>query len=320
MRGYADPVKQLVTYLIAATVIAGGALAQDTRVLRTPEYRALQRRLCQGWNTWSANSVLSHVYLPDGFALTLGLKSAGMGHHYQSEFFQVNATARRAEKIRLGPHTDDGAYTELRLEFNSGSTAGSNNVAVIESAAEGGEEYILLTVEKRAALRPEHLIVETGYYWNRAGTVRREGAVLKAQSARAGGRTFEVRTTAADAADPFLTVDGPYLSMAMEGRFAIYTGARKTLEEVAGIVEAHRAAHEKRLAGYGAAKEVFTAMQTILGWNLTYDPENDRAISPVSRMWSANWGGKCCSIGTRTSLRSCTVCTTRIWRLRMRWR
>jgi len=32
-------------------------------------------------------------------------------------------------------------------------------------------------------------------------------------------------------------------------------------------------------------------MQTILGWNLTYDPENDRAISPVSRMWSANWGG-----------------------------
>ncbi len=32
-------------------------------------------------------------------------------------------------------------------------------------------------------------------------------------------------------------------------------------------------------------------MQTILGWNLTYDPETDRAISPVSRMWSAGWGG-----------------------------
>ncbi len=32
-------------------------------------------------------------------------------------------------------------------------------------------------------------------------------------------------------------------------------------------------------------------MQTILAWNLTYDPENDRAISPVSRSWSADWGG-----------------------------
>ena len=148
-----------------------------------------------------------------------------------------------------------------------------------------------MTVEKRAALRPEHLIVETGYYWNRPGGVRREGAVLKAQSAREGGRVFEVRTTAAEVDDPFVTVGTPYLSMALEGRFAVYTGPRKTLDQVAAIVEAHRDAHSKRLADYGAAKEVFTAMQTILGWNLTYDPENDRAIAPVSRLWSAGWGG-----------------------------
>jgi neutral trehalase len=32
-------------------------------------------------------------------------------------------------------------------------------------------------------------------------------------------------------------------------------------------------------------------MQTILAWNLVYDPENDRVISPVSRLWNVNWGG-----------------------------
>ncbi len=170
------PIAFLLTLLAAA---AGVVQAQPSRTLRTPEYRALQRRLCQGWNTWSANSVLSHVYLPDGFALTLGLKSAGMGHMYQDTFFQANQTAHRAEKIRLGPHSDDGFYTELKLEL-------ANNVALVQTAAESGEEYILVTVEKRAALRPEHLIVETGYYWNRAGQVRREGAVLKAQ--RPAGR------------------------------------------------------------------------------------------------------------------------------------
>ena len=129
-----------------------------SRVLRTAEYRALQQKLCRGWNTWSANSVLAHVYLPDGFALTLGLKSAGMGRSYQNTFFQANATAKRPEKIRLGPHADDGSYTELTLEWNSGG-ADSKNVALVESATENGEEFILVSVEKRAAFRAAHLIV-----------------------------------------------------------------------------------------------------------------------------------------------------------------
>ena len=286
---------KLLTSLFAAAALCTGAARPATaqhisRVLRTAEYRALQQKLCRGWNTWSANSVLAHVYLPDGFALTLGLKSAGMGHGYQNTFFQANATARRLEKIRLGPHADDGSYTELTLEWNTGG-ADSKNVARVESATENGEEYILVNVEKRAPLRAEHLIVETGYYWNRPGTVRRDGAVLKAQPGREGGRVFEVRTTAREVNDPFATVNAPYLSVALEGRIAVYTGPEKTLEQVATIIETHRAAHMKRLADYGEAREVFTAMQTILGWNLTYDPENDRAIAPVSRMWSAYWGG-----------------------------
>ncbi len=284
----------IARFLAAAALCACTALpteAQNTsRVLRTPEYRALQQKLCTGWNTWSANSVLSHVYLPDGFALTLGLKSAGMGHAYQNTFFQANETVRRSEKIRLGPHADDGSFTELTLEMNT-SGPESKNVALVQSASENGEEYILISVQKRAPLRPEHLIVETGYYWNRPGTVRREGAVLKAQSSRAGGRTFEIRTTAAEVNDPFITTNAPYLSVAFEGQFAVYTGAQKTLEQVAEIVKSHRAAQMKRLNDFGEAREVFTAMQTILGWNLTYDPENDRAIAPVSRLWSQNWGG-----------------------------
>ena len=280
---------KLLTFLFAAAAFPAAA-QHMSRVLHTAEYRALQQKLCRGWNTWSANSVLAHVYLPDGFALTLGLKSAGMGHSFQNTFFQANATARRLEKIRLGPHADDGSYTELTLEWNTGG-ADSKNVALVESATENGEEYILINVEKRARLRAEHLIVETGYYWNRPGTVRRDGAALKAQPGHPGGRAFEVRTTAPEVNDPFVTANAPYLSVALEGRIAVYTGPEKTLEQVAAIIESHRAPHIKWLANFGEAREVFTAMQTILAWNLTYNPENDRVISPVSRMWSANWGG-----------------------------
>src|SRR5271169_1471516 len=162
--------KLLPSLFAAAALLTAAALPdaeqQGSRELRTAEYRALQTRLCTGWNTWSANSVLAHVYLPDGFAITLGLKSAGIGHPYQNTFFQANETARRPEKIRLGPHADDGSYTELTVEWNTGGTD-TKNAALVQSAAESGEEYILISVQQRAPLRPEHLIVETGYYWNR---------------------------------------------------------------------------------------------------------------------------------------------------------
>ena len=51
-------------------------------------------------------------------------------------------------KIRLGPHADDGSYTELTMEWNTGG-ADSKNAALVQSATENGEEYILVGVQKR---------------------------------------------------------------------------------------------------------------------------------------------------------------------------
>jgi putative isomerase len=276
--------------LVVATATASPlAAAPGQRILRTPEYRALQKRLCRGWNTWNTTSVLSHAHLPEGFAITLGLKSSGAGPHYQRDFFQANETIKRPEKIRLGPHADDGSYTELTLEWQSGGWAQDTpNVVLVQSATEGEEVFILVTVKERAKRRPAHLLVEAGFLWNRPGTVSRTGEALRAEG---GGRVFEVRHTAKDAGDPFGTTNTAYLSAALDGRMAVYTGPTRTLDEVVAVVERRRAEHAARLAPWGAHAEIFTAMQTILAWNLVYDPENDRAISPVSRLWNANWGG-----------------------------
>jgi len=276
-------------FLIAAAALPAGAQS-DSRILRTAEYRSLQRDLCRGWNTWSANSVMAHVHLPDGFALTLGVKTAGMGRTYQDSFFQANQTAGRAEKIRLGAHADDGSYTDLTMEYPANGNQNAKNVMRVESAEQDGEEFILVAVDQRATLRAAHLIIEAGYYWNRPGTVRRQGDAIDAIPG--SGRSFTVRTTGTQVSDPFLTVNGPYLAAPLEGRVAVYTGSTpKTLEQVAAIISAHRQTQQSKLDAHGDAREVFTAMQTILGWNLTYDPENGRAISPVSRSWSAGWGG-----------------------------
>jgi putative isomerase len=276
-----------------ALLLSAGAVplsaAPGERVLRTPEYRDLQNRLCRGWNTWNTTSVLSHAHLPEGFAITLGLKSSGAGPHYQRDFFQANETIKRPEKIRLGPHAEDGSYTELTLEWQSGGWAKDTpNEYLVQSATEGEELFVLVTVKERAKRRAAHLIVEAGFLWNRPGTVARSGESLRAEG---GGRVFEVRQTAKDAGDPFGTTNTAYLSAALDGELAVYTGPWRTLDDVKAIVARRQKEHAARLAQWGAHAELFTAMQTILAWNLVYDPENGRAISPVSRLWNANWGG-----------------------------
>ena len=40
----------------------------------TADYETLKRDLARGWNTWNTRSVLSHVLLPDGVAVNLGIK------------------------------------------------------------------------------------------------------------------------------------------------------------------------------------------------------------------------------------------------------
>ena len=38
------------------------------------EYQNLQTKLATGWNTFNTRSFISHVLLPHGFAINLGIK------------------------------------------------------------------------------------------------------------------------------------------------------------------------------------------------------------------------------------------------------
>jgi putative isomerase len=257
--------------------------------IRTESYRRLQEKLCRGWNTWNTNSVMSHVHLPEGFAVTLGLKVAGIGRPYQNTFFQANATLKRAETVRLGTRSDDGAYTELTCVWDSDTwRKNCRNRFRVQTAVENDELHILVTVQERDLMKPPNLIVEAGMLWNRPGCVTNSGDVLTAQ---AGGRTFEVRGTSASSGDPFVTSNSPILSFPLDGEIGICTGGAKSLDEIKAVISTHERDQQKKDAGFGDLSGAFRAMQTILAWNAVYDPENNRVISPVSRLWNANWGG-----------------------------
>ncbi len=40
----------------------------------SPQYAQVQRHLARGWNTWDVHSVITHVLLPEGLAIHIGLE------------------------------------------------------------------------------------------------------------------------------------------------------------------------------------------------------------------------------------------------------
>jgi hypothetical protein len=250
----------------------------------------MQKKLCSGWNTWNTNSVLSHVYLPEGFAINLAFKNSGTGYPYINDFYKANRILKRPENITLGKRSDDGRYTELLVEWMAEPWRKNSRCSIkVQTAAIDRDLLMLITVYEREPLRSPHLIIETGVLWNRPnGHITKKENVI--QAAFPAG-TWKIGTTAPLVHDPFVTSNAPYLPVALDGEIGIYTGKARSLEDIKNIMAERSAEVDSMHTMYGELAEPFRAMQTILAWNVIYDPENNRAISPVSRLWSTTWGG-----------------------------
>src|ERR1051325_2988958 len=162
-----------LTYHLAALTFAVCLLSADFPSVfsasreRSFTYERVQRKLARGWNTWSTQSVLSHVMLPEAFALNLGLKR----NDFKDEAYLRDVLMGRrdpsAEQIRVGPHAYDGSYTELTVIWQ--------NIKIkVESATEGNDLVLLVTPLSIAKI-PSSLIVESAILWNRKGTLRLRG-------------------------------------------------------------------------------------------------------------------------------------------------
>ena len=144
-------------------------------------YDSLQARLARGWNTWNTASVLSHVWLPEGFALNLTLRDTRItGERYLRDAY-ISQKEKRPETITPGPHAPDGSYTSLTLQWNGSELR-------VESATDGDYLVLLVTPLKLPGRAPR-LVLESGMLWNRPGRIERRGATL---AATLGARTVTV--------------------------------------------------------------------------------------------------------------------------------
>ena len=266
------------------------------------EYEALQQRLCQGWNTWNTRSVLSHVLLPEGFGLNLGLRETqharylkeaqiGRGGHVAAAFERLaeltgEATygwmARRytEEQIHPGPHAYDGSYTELNLTWH--------DIELVVQSATEGDDLVLLVTPKAMQEKPALLTVESGMLWNRPGALSLEDGALVA---RLLSRTITTYGTAESAFAPYIAAQTPYLAMSLDGPVGVSTGRRRSVDEIREIVQHREAQHRAHSESFGELGDVYEAIQTVMAWDTVYEPEHDRVVSPVSRIWNVQWGG-----------------------------
>jgi putative isomerase len=241
-------------------------------------YDQIKKTIARDWNTWNTRSVLSHVLLPEAFALNLAIKEYRQGHYLKEAF--IGKFSEHEEKIHPGAHAYDGSYTELNLKWQGLEL-------IIQSAAEG-DDLVLLVTPLANHRYPPTLVVESGLLWNRPGTISLQSECL---TANLPGRDIKVYTTKASVHEPGIAVQTPYIAMAMDGPTGISTGSNRGLEEIRTLIEKNRQQHNQRMEQFGQLGEVYNAMQSCMAWDTIYEPRKDRVVSTVSRLWNIGNGG-----------------------------
>ena len=276
---------------VARSRSAGGeANAQP----ESANYRQVQRRLAQGWNTWDVNSVTTHVLLPEGLAIQVGLKHNST---LNGDAFLRDALIGRldtgAEQVVPGPHSWDGSYTDLRVTWKGHSWR-------IESARDGSDLVLLATPLKAKPISalPPTIVFSANFLWNRPGTALKHPDFIETHGAAGavpvyctcvepgGGRAAEQGDKAVD-----IPVGGAYFAADLTGPIGVSTGKRRTVQEIEAAIERQRAAYEQGVAAAGKNGPIVDAIETTLGWDTIYEPDKRRVVSPVSRVWSVGWGG-----------------------------
>ncbi len=286
----------------AASTLAGSHSADLTSVTAPADtYAAVQQRLSRGWNTWDTNSMMTEVLLPEGLAIHAGLKhnTGEFSDRFLRDAF-VGQFDKSAARVTPGPHSWDGSYTDLSIQW-------AGHAWRIQTAHAGGDEVILATPQKpeKPSALPPTIVFWIDFLWNRRGTTERAADSIETHGEAGaigvyctcetpGSASSQVNPPAAasEAVPTYgLPIGGPYFAAPLTSPVGISTGTRRSLEQIQATIDAQHAVYEKSTQAAGNNAPLVDAIETTLGWDTIYDPSKSRVISPVSRSWSVGWGG-----------------------------
>jgi len=267
------------------------AMEQGARMPVSAEYLKLQQRLARGWNTWDANSVTTHVLLPYGLAIHIGMKhnTSVSGDAFLRDVL-IGRLDPGAEQVIPGPHSWDGSYTDLSVEWRGHKWR-------VQSAHAGADMVLLvepLPMKSDNPLAPT-VVFSIDALWNKTIHFSHSGDGIIARPV--SNIDIGIYCTFMDAGASVredgidFPVGAPYFAADLTGPIGVSTGKRRTLVEIQAAVEQERRTYEADISKGDKNGPIRDAIETTLGWDTIYEPAGKRVISPVSRVWCVNWGG-----------------------------
>ena len=262
----------LPLFFFCAAWVFNGAVACGQSP-RSPEYEAVQKNLAQGWNTWDVYSVGAQVLLPLGYTVRVGLRSnSALNSDAFLSDYHIGSQGNEGADVAVGPHTWNGSYTEVRVSWRG-------HRFLLQSAHDGADLVMLATPLESSTPLPPTLVISAGVLWNRAGSASNAGDHIAIGD---GTEQVEVywtgRQEGAHAGPPLASA---YFAAVFREPIGICTGRPRDLAEIRSVIE----------RGKPKTDAPENRVETVMGWDTIYDPEGSRVISPVSRLWSVQWGG-----------------------------
>ncbi|MRH41565.1 hypothetical protein GH741_02620 [Aquibacillus halophilus] len=241
-------------------------------------YQMLKKELAKGWNTWNTRSVLSHVLLPEGFAINLGIKEYSDGDYLKESL--IGRLDENAEKVIPGSRAYDSSYTSLTVLWKG--------IELVVESATINDDLVLLVTPFKQTIKTPTLIIESGILWNREGTVSREGESLLWSS---NNGTVKGYATGEEVIEPTVQTQTPYIALKLDSKVGFSTGKNRSIEEIQNVIADQKQKQQEQKSKYGELQEVYEAMQTCIAWDTIYDPSHDRVVTPVTRIWNCTHGG-----------------------------
>ena len=278
------PLALSIVTMAAAPVCAQ---VQPAANASSAQYRAVQHRLAQGWNTWDTNSMTTHVLLPEGLAVHVEFK------HNSTEFADafLDKTSVGAGTVFPGAHAWDGSYTDLKVTWKK-------HVWRVQSAHDGGDLVLLVTpMETEKFAVPPTVIFAVDFLWDRPGTALKHGDAIETHGLSGAEMVYcacageVVAATAEHPGGGAIPVGGAYFATELTKPVGVSTGKHRSIAEIEATVTRQREAYAASIRAAGKSGATVDAIETALGWDTIYEPSKGRVVSPVSRDWSVSWGG-----------------------------
>jgi putative isomerase len=260
----------------------------------SPQYEQVQQRLARGWNTWDVHSVTTHVLLPEGLAIHIGLEhnSTEGGDAFLPDAL-IGRLTPGAEQVFPGEHSWDGGSTDLRISWKGHSWR-------IQSARDGDDLVLLATPLPCTPISalPPTIVFSVNFLWNRPGTALKHPDYIETRGASGNvpiyctcTRSTGVAGANHDTGNLNLPVAGPYFSTDFTQPAGISTGKPRTLAEIESVIDRQHRLYQQSVSAAGSAGPIVDAIETTLGWDTIFEPQKRRVVSPVSRVWSVRWAG-----------------------------